>query len=132
MAQKMYTISQLVNLNGQKVSRSMSYFGELEDVNAFIALLEGKVVVKEAIIEQGSADTLVTSANFYKSLTMLPPSDVFVPAAFISTYDKKQFIVKNTVSFDDIKTALSTFTPFRGNAVAKPAYIKHAGGEATI
>lgn len=132
MAQKTYTMSQLVNLNGQKVSRSMSYYGELEDVTAFIALLEGKVVVKEAIIEQGSSDTVVTTANFYKSLTMLPPSDVYVPAAFISTYDKKQFIVKNTVSFDDIKIVLATFTPFKGNAVAKPAYVKHAGGEATI
>lgn len=132
MAQTMFTISQLVNLNGQKVSRSMSYYGSLDDVTEFIGLLEGKVVVKQAILEQGSADTLVSSANFYKSLTMLPPSDVYVPAAFISTYDKKQFIVKNTVSFDDIRTTLSTFTPFKGNAVAKPAYVKHAGGEATI
>jgi hypothetical protein len=123
MAQKEYSISQSVNLNGQIQSRTFNYYGELDDVTAIVELLEGLVKVKEVISTTGTNTTPVTTANFAKSISMYPASDVYVPAAYIRSFDKRALILKNTKNIDEIKAVLALVTPFRGNAVAKPASI---------
>ena len=111
MSTKTYSVSQRVNLNGKKESRSFQFCGTNADVTAFISDLEGKVTVKEVIIEQGSDETLVSVANFVSNIIMRSPTKG-ASGCVIQSYARRSMIFKNTVSADDIRLKLATVKPF--------------------
>jgi hypothetical protein len=106
-----YTISQKVNLNGASQTRSMNVTMSLDEVTAFVSHLEGKVTVKEVVLEAGS-DALVSEGNFIGGITMIANSDNGSQTVRIQSYDQRAIIFKKASSTDDIATVLYTTKPF--------------------
>ena len=112
MASKKFTITQKVNLNNKVESRSFAMVADTAEMTAFIGNLEGKITVKEITLEQGSSETVVSTANFVKNIIMSGSNEQGRQSAVIGSYDKRALIFKNTASADDIRATLTSVKPF--------------------
>ena len=132
---KKYQVRQTVTINGEKKSTPFDFFGEQDELTAFLAQLEGGYEVKEvveALSDMTNADTNVATTNPVVSISLSGPKNQF---ASIRPYSGVIHF-KNTISVDDIANNLKAVKPFELLPTEKPIRVtvkrseSFAGGDA--
>ncbi|RLA83617.1 MAG: hypothetical protein DRG78_03785 [Epsilonproteobacteria bacterium] len=123
MAQKKYTVSQKLNLDGQNQSRSFAFIGEKDDLDKLVALMEGEISIKETISTVGDSDALVDGSTCKRvsniKLGYKNTAGDYL-TKYISSFDKRQLIFKASASKSDIETSLINATMLLGETTNKP------------
>lgn len=119
MAGKEWQVTQKVTVNGVKHSIPFRMFGEASDVTTLCSKLAGGYEVKEinaSLTDLTNADSNVASTNPVTKIGLIGEKNQF---ASIKPYSGVLHF-KNTVSVDDIATALKGTTPFELLPTKKP------------
>jgi len=115
MANKKYNVTQHINLNGTKKTVSFGFIGEVAELQAFLALIEGGYTVTEqndTLSDITHSDTLVSEYNRSPRISMSAQTD---DGSYVNANVKPyqgSIYFKNTTSVDDVKAVVATMHPW--------------------
>lgn len=119
---KKYQVRQVLTINGEKKSTSFEFYGEQDELTAFLAQLEGGYEVKEVVdglSNMIAADTNVAVTNPVTQIVLSGPQNQY---AMIKPYSGVIHF-KNTVNVDDIANNLKATKPFPLLPAEKPTRV---------